>query len=219
MGRRRLPGATGAPRVSTAWLALMASTVPGLSFCWVLKYALATPHLAHTLGASAAVSHALWALNPLTGLLSLLISTLSDGHASRYGRRRPFVAAGAAASVVGMTVFPWAGSVLPVADRQQAGPPPLSCGLWIDSASSVVAIPSWRSLTRTPRFPVRPRRVRRHPAPFLRPVLRHPLVTPLRPLHSPVRPLPPPAATHHDHRRHGGARARRAARLPWGSSC
>lgn len=120
MGRRRPPGAAGAPRVSTARLALMVSADLGLSFCWVLKYALATPHLAHTLGASAAVSHALWALGPLTGLLAPFIGTLSDGHASRYGRRRPFVAAGAAASVVGMTVFAWAGSVLPVAGRAAA---------------------------------------------------------------------------------------------------
>ncbi|GAB0498571.1 hypothetical protein MMPV_009917 [Pyropia vietnamensis] len=113
MRRQHLPGVAAAARVSTPRLALMVSADLGLSFCWVLKYALATPHLAHTLGASAAVSHALWALGPLTGLLAPLIGTLSDGHTSRYGRRRPFVAAGAAASVVGMTVFAWAGSVLP----------------------------------------------------------------------------------------------------------
>jgi len=99
--------------LSTLRLAAMLAADLGLSFCWVLKYALATPHLAHTLGASPPVAHALWALGPLTGLLAPVIGTLSDGHASPYGRRRPFVAAGAAASVVGMTSFAWAGCLLP----------------------------------------------------------------------------------------------------------
>lgn len=132
MGRRRPPAVTAAAitRVSTPRLALMVSADLGLSFCWVLKYALATPHLAHTLGASAAVSHALWALGPLTGLLAPLIGTLSDGHASRHGRRRPFVAAGAAASVVGMTVFAWAGSALPAGRGVATAVAYAGFGLW-----------------------------------------------------------------------------------------
>jgi len=51
------------------------------------------------------VAHALWALGPLTGLLVLLIGTLWDGIASHHERRRLFVAAGAAVSVAGVTVF------------------------------------------------------------------------------------------------------------------
>lgn len=131
MGRRRPSAAAAATaRVSTPRLALMVSADLGLSFCWVLKYALATPHLAHTLGASAAVSHALWALGPLTGLLAPLIGTLSDRHASRHGRRRPFVAAGAVASVVGMTVFAWAGSALPAGRSVATAVAFAGFGLW-----------------------------------------------------------------------------------------
>jgi len=85
----------------------------GLFYCLVLKYALATPHPAHSRGASPPVAHALRALGILTGLLAPLNGTLSDEPASRYGRRRPFVAVGAAASVDGMTLFAWVGRLLP----------------------------------------------------------------------------------------------------------
>jgi len=47
----------------------------------------------------------MWALSPLTGLLVPLIGTLWGARASPYGRRRLFVAAGAAALVVGMKCF------------------------------------------------------------------------------------------------------------------
>lgn len=77
-----------------------------------LKFAVTTPVFAHRLQAGPVLSHLVWILGPLSGLLTApIVGVLSDRCKSRWGRRRPFMAAGALASVGGMLLFAEASSL------------------------------------------------------------------------------------------------------------
>lgn len=81
----------------------------GLSFTWLCKFAIATPYFQHTLKAGAFLSHLVWIMGPLSGLIvAPLVGVLSDRCTSSFGRRRPFIFFGALACIVGMNLFSYA---------------------------------------------------------------------------------------------------------------
>lgn len=72
-----------------------------------VQFAVVTPFFEKGLNAGRVVSHAVWVVGPLTGLIvAPVVGALSDRCTSRYGRRRPFIVGGLLATVFGMIVFP-----------------------------------------------------------------------------------------------------------------
>ncbi|KAI0567601.1 MFS transporter [Gracilaria domingensis] len=78
----------------------------GLSFVWLCKYAVATPYFQHSLKAGPFLSHLVWIMGPLSGLIvAPIVGVLSDRCTSSFGRRRPFILGGALFCILGMNVF------------------------------------------------------------------------------------------------------------------
>jgi solute carrier family 45, member 1/2/4 len=104
-----LPGsddAHPAVRVSTAQIFLYSIANFGVAMAWSVSFALTTPFFAQVLRAGPVISHFIWALGPISGLVvAPLVGALSDRSTSPYGRRRPFIAAGTAVVAVAMLVF------------------------------------------------------------------------------------------------------------------
>lgn len=78
----------------------------GINCAWALEFAITTPYFEKSLKAGKLISHAVWIVGPLSGLIvAPIVGTLSDRCTSRFGRRRPFIFAGIIATVVGMLMF------------------------------------------------------------------------------------------------------------------
>lgn len=70
------------------------------------EFALTTPYFEKGLQAGTVLSHAVWVVGPLSGLIAApIVGTMSDRCTSKLGRRRPFIIVGLLATVVGMIVF------------------------------------------------------------------------------------------------------------------
>lgn len=90
-------------RASLAYIYVLCIANFGISIAWALEFATVTPFFEAGLGASDFVSHAVWIVGPLSGLIvAPIVGALSDSCTSRFGRRRPFIIAGMVATVVGM---------------------------------------------------------------------------------------------------------------------
>lgn len=136
----------GAPQVAflpKAWIYVMCSGDFGLAFVWVVKYAVTSSFVRQALGGGPLVSHIVWSLGPLSGLIvAPIVGALSDRCASRIGRRRPYIAGGMLACLLGMAIFASA--------RRLAGGKPGAAAITIavigfailDFASNVVMFPS-----------------------------------------------------------------------------
>lgn len=86
----------------------------GIHAAWAVQVAYATPHL-RSLGLSDGGAALAWLAGPVTGVLvQPTVGALSDGWVSRHGRRRPFVAAGAAGTALGLLLFGHAEAVAAV---------------------------------------------------------------------------------------------------------
>ncbi|GLT65961.1 hypothetical protein SLA2020_383570 [Shorea laevis] len=82
-------------RVRLRKLLLVASVACGIQFGWALQLSLLTPYV-QELGIPHAWSSIIWLCGPLSGLLvQPLVGHMSDRCTSRFGRRRPFIVAGA----------------------------------------------------------------------------------------------------------------------------
>lgn len=115
--------------VSRVRLYMMVLADFGLAFVWLCKFAVATyvkhkqslkqfpisqltssftpsPYFRHSLKAGPFLSHLVWIMGPLSGLIvAPVVGILSDRCTSSFGRRRPFMLAGAIGCIVSMNVF------------------------------------------------------------------------------------------------------------------
>ncbi|KAK4423469.1 Sucrose transport protein SUC2 [Sesamum alatum] len=82
---------------------LVAAIAAGVQFGWAIQLALLTPYV-QLLGIPHAWAAFIWLCGPISGLLvQPIVSYYSDHCTSQFGRRRPFIAAGA--GLVAVTVF------------------------------------------------------------------------------------------------------------------
>ncbi|MQL93148.1 hypothetical protein Taro_025788, partial [Colocasia esculenta] len=92
----RPPPPPRAPKVPLRRLMRVASVSCGVQFGWALQLSLLTPYV-QELGIPHVWSSLIWLCGPLSGLLvQPLVGHMSDRCASRFGRRRPFIAIGTA---------------------------------------------------------------------------------------------------------------------------
>ncbi|KAI3417363.1 uncharacterized protein J3R85_014483 [Psidium guajava] len=97
-GRGRAPPQAQPPaksRVPLRRLLRVASVACGIQFGWALQLSLLTPYV-QELGIPHAWASIIWLCGPLSGLfVQPLVGHMSDRCTSRFGRRRPFIVAGA----------------------------------------------------------------------------------------------------------------------------
>ncbi|KAI3465197.1 hypothetical protein Pfo_021860 [Paulownia fortunei] len=102
----RGPGPSERPaRVRLRTLLRVASVACGIQFGWALQLSLLTPYV-QELGIPHAWASIIWLCGPLSGLLvQPLVGHFSDRCTSRFGRRRPFILAGATSIVVAVIII------------------------------------------------------------------------------------------------------------------
>ncbi len=95
----------GKNRVPISALIQVASVAAGVQFGWALQLSLLTPYV-QELGIPHAWASLIWLCGPISGLfVQPVVGHYSDGCTSKYGRRRPFIVAGATAIVLGILVI------------------------------------------------------------------------------------------------------------------
>ncbi|PON68295.1 Sucrose/H+ symporter [Parasponia andersonii] len=103
--RARAPLPPTPARVPLRKLLRVASVACGIQFGWALQLSLLTPYV-QELGIPHAWASVIWLCGPLSGLLvQPLVGHMSDRCNSRFGRRRPFIAAGALSIVAAVLVI------------------------------------------------------------------------------------------------------------------
>lgn len=106
--RVRAGGPTPAPAIRRAplrQLLRVASVACGIQFGWALQLSLLTPYV-QELGIPHAWASVIWLCGPLSGLMvQPLVGLMSDRSTSRFGRRRPFIFAGAVSIAVAVLVI------------------------------------------------------------------------------------------------------------------
>ncbi|KAK6116063.1 hypothetical protein DH2020_008332 [Rehmannia glutinosa] len=100
------PGPSSRPdRVRLRTLFRVASVAGGIQFGWALQLSLLTPYV-QELGIPHAWASIIWLCGPLSGLLvQPLVGHFSDRCTSRFGRRRPFILAGALSIVIAVIII------------------------------------------------------------------------------------------------------------------
>nr|AAG09191.1 sucrose transporter SUT4 [Arabidopsis thaliana]AAG09192.1 sucrose transporter SUT4 [Arabidopsis thaliana] len=92
-------------KVSKRVLLRVASVACGIQFGWALQLSLLTPYV-QELGIPHAWASVIWLCGPLSGLfVQPLVGHSSDRCTSKYGRRRPFIVAGAVAISISVMVI------------------------------------------------------------------------------------------------------------------
>ncbi|KAF8404783.1 hypothetical protein HHK36_009672 [Tetracentron sinense] len=92
-------------RVPLKRLLRVASVACGIQFGWALQLSLLTPYV-QELGIPHAWASLVWLCGPLSGLLvQPVVGHMSDRCTSRFGRRRPFIVAGAALIIVAVLII------------------------------------------------------------------------------------------------------------------
>ncbi|CAK9157923.1 unnamed protein product [Ilex paraguariensis] len=83
----------------------VASVASGIQFGWALQLSLLTPYV-QELGIPHAWASIIWLCGPLSGLfVQPIVGHMSDRSTSRFGRRRPFIVAGAVSIVVAVLII------------------------------------------------------------------------------------------------------------------
>ncbi|MED6186549.1 sugar transporter protein [Stylosanthes scabra] len=99
------------PRVRLRQLLRVASVASGIQFGWALQLSLLTPYV-QQLGIPHQWASIIWLCGPVSGLfVQPLVGHLSDRCTSRFGRRRPFILAGAAAIIVAVIIIGYAADI------------------------------------------------------------------------------------------------------------
>ncbi|XP_065880810.1 sucrose transport protein SUC2-like [Euphorbia lathyris] len=104
------PPETGAPPDSSNLkkIVVVASIAAGVQFGWALQLSLLTPYV-QLLGIPHTWAAFIWLCGPISGMLvQPIVGYHSDRCTSRFGRRRPFIAAGAAAVAVAVFLIGYA---------------------------------------------------------------------------------------------------------------
>lgn len=84
----------------------------GIQFAWAIQMGQMSP-LLESLGSDPRLTSLIWAAGPVTGVLvQPIVGALSDASGNRFGRRRPFLLAGAALTAVALLLMPNSTSVL-----------------------------------------------------------------------------------------------------------
>lgn len=92
------------PKVKLRTLLRVASVACGIQFGWALQLSLLTPYV-QELGIPHAWASIIWLCGPLSGLLvQPIVGHVSDRCTSRFGRRRPFILAGATSIIVAVLI-------------------------------------------------------------------------------------------------------------------
>lgn len=92
-------------KVSKRVLLRVASVACGIQFGWALQLSLLTPYV-QELGIPHAWASVIWLCGPLSGLfVQPLVGHSSDRCTSKYGRRRPFIVAGAVAIAISVLII------------------------------------------------------------------------------------------------------------------
>lgn len=111
----------------------VASVACGVQFGWALQLSLLTPYV-QELGIPHAWAGLVWLCGPAAGLLvQPLVGHLSDRcSGGRYGRRRPFIAAGAALIALAVLIVGHSADIgAALGDRRGPGPRPRAVGAFI----------------------------------------------------------------------------------------
>ncbi|KAK7271021.1 hypothetical protein RJT34_26601 [Clitoria ternatea] len=89
----------------------VASIAAGIQFGWALQLSLLTPYV-QTLGVPHAAASFIWLCGPISGLLvQPIVGFSSDRCTSRFGRRRPFILAGAVAVAIAVFLIGYAADI------------------------------------------------------------------------------------------------------------
>ena len=96
---------------SISKIVLVASIAAGVQFGWALQLSLLTPYV-QQLGVPHKWAAVVWLCGPISGLLvQPIVGYYSDHSTSRFGRRRPFIAAGAALVAVAVFLIGYAADI------------------------------------------------------------------------------------------------------------
>ena len=83
----------------------------GLQFAWQMRIALSEPVLSG-LGATPLIYSLIWLAGPFSGMIvQPMIGVISDNTKSRFGRRRPYLLAGAVITAIALWMFPHSASI------------------------------------------------------------------------------------------------------------
>lgn len=83
----------------------------GLQFAWQMRIALSEPVLSG-LGATPLIYSLIWLAGPFSGMIiQPMIGVISDNTKSRFGRRRPYLLAGAVITAIALWIFPHSASI------------------------------------------------------------------------------------------------------------
>ena len=83
----------------------------GLQFAWQMRIILSGP-VTENLGASPLLYGLIWLAGPFTGMVvQPIVGAMSDKTVSKYGRRRPYLLAGALIASLALLIFPNSGNV------------------------------------------------------------------------------------------------------------
>ncbi|KMS97683.1 hypothetical protein BVRB_5g124860 [Beta vulgaris subsp. vulgaris] len=98
------PPPTRPARVPLKKLLKVTSVAGGIQFGWALQLSLLTPYV-QELGIPHAFASIIWLCGPVSGfIVQPLVGHISDRSTSRYGRRRPFILAGAAMIIAAVSI-------------------------------------------------------------------------------------------------------------------
>ncbi|CAI9114694.1 OLC1v1015473C1 [Oldenlandia corymbosa var. corymbosa] len=92
-------------------LVMVAAIAAGIQFGWALQLSLLTPYV-QLLGISHKLAPIIWLCGPISGMLvQPMVGYYSDNCTSRFGRRRPFIAAGAALVAAAVVLIGFAADI------------------------------------------------------------------------------------------------------------
>ncbi|GAA0162979.1 secondary carrier transporter [Lithospermum erythrorhizon] len=90
---------------------MVASIATGIQFIWALQLSLLTPYV-QLLGIPHKLASLIWLCGPIAGIVVQPITGYySDNCTSRFGRRRPYIAAGTAFIIVGVFLISFAADI------------------------------------------------------------------------------------------------------------